>query len=369
MATQTKHEILKDQLLDEVTRLPSGTRLPTVKELMDLHQVSQATVDRALGHLKEKGYVRAVVGRGTFTCRPASVSDLRNVDLVLFGSRKSVDSPSFHRELIERLSKQLGEQGGWLRVTVLPYECSAGEAAQTLEKLSPKGLILVNLSNADIVRWVKERDLPYVLLFPDCRRDQPNSVLIDNRAIVRQWIGHLTELGHRRIAYLHGSSDQYHQRDQSQRLQYFYEEMGRAGLVADPDLVLFGGYTREEGLAATEALLAGGKSFSAIISGDNIVSGVYQALQGAGLEIGSDISVIGVDDCAWAAHLVPPLTTVRIARECVAALAVEKLQALLARPGESTFQEVIEPQLIVRASTRPAGCIADSGQQPIPEGK
>jgi DNA-binding LacI/PurR family transcriptional regulator len=359
MASLTKHEILKDQLLDEIVRLPSGTRLPTVKEMMSRYQVSQATVDRALGYLKEKGYVSAQVGRGTFTCEMEPASRVENVDLVLFGSRKSVDSPSFHRELIEGLSKQLGEQGRWLRVTVLPYDCSVNEARESLEKLSPQGLILVNLSKVEIVEWVREQSLPHVLLFPDCRAEQPNSVLIDNRAIVRQWIEHLTQLGHRHIAYLHSSSEKFHQRDQSQRLQFFYEEMGRAGLLADPDLVLFGGYTRQEGLSATESLLARGKPFSAIICGDNIVSGVYEALKEAGREVGDEISVIGVDDCTWAAHLNPPLTTVRIARESLAALAVDKLQAGLASEGGG-FQEMIQPQIVVRESTRLAGLAVKS---------
>lgn len=56
-------------LSDMIERLEDGARLPTVRDLMKKHQVSQATVQEALDHLKGEGLLVSQVGRGTYVTR------------------------------------------------------------------------------------------------------------------------------------------------------------------------------------------------------------------------------------------------------------------------------------------------------------
>ena len=50
--TTLKHENLREQLLETISTLPDGSRMPTVKTIMNKYNVSQSTVDKALGYLK-----------------------------------------------------------------------------------------------------------------------------------------------------------------------------------------------------------------------------------------------------------------------------------------------------------------------------
>jgi len=61
--------IVLKTLSDMIDRLDDGARLPTVRELMKTHQVSQATVQEALDQLKGRGLLVSQVGRGTYVTR------------------------------------------------------------------------------------------------------------------------------------------------------------------------------------------------------------------------------------------------------------------------------------------------------------
>lgn len=60
-------------LYEMIEHLDDGARLPTVRELMKKHQVSQATVQEALDHLKGEGLLVSQVGRGTYVTRRGTV--------------------------------------------------------------------------------------------------------------------------------------------------------------------------------------------------------------------------------------------------------------------------------------------------------
>lgn len=210
---------------------------------------------------------------------------------------------------------------------------------------------MANLYNQETFDIIRRRKRPFVMITPNCPTELPNSILIDNRSVVRNWIDHLTNLGHRKIAYLHSAIEEHYQRDAYQRLQFYYEELGRRGIAPDPDIVICAGFTREDGYKAAKKLLKTGREFTAIICGDGNASGVYQSLQEKEIIIGKDISVIGVDDSSWTAHMHPPLTTVRIPRRRLAELAVSKLEELI-QNSENIFEKIyMKTNLVVRQST------------------
>jgi DNA-binding LacI/PurR family transcriptional regulator len=57
-------------LRDLAYKLEDGARLPTVRDLMKRHKVSQATVQQAFAELKREGLLVSQVGRGTYLRRP-----------------------------------------------------------------------------------------------------------------------------------------------------------------------------------------------------------------------------------------------------------------------------------------------------------
>ena len=352
--TTLKHENLREQLLETISTLPQGSRMPTVKTIMNQYSVSQSTVDKALGYLKAEGHIETAPGKGiTIKDRRKSQgqASLKNVDLVFFGTRDSADVHTFHSDLIEQLSHILGEKKVWLRSTILAHRATTAQIISHIDSLTGDGLLLVNIYNSEIFNIVSRRNTPFLLITPNCPIDVTNSILVENHSIVRNWIKHLADLGHRNIAYLHSANENLYQRDQYQRLQFYYEELGRAGIPANPEIVNYGGFTRQDGYDATKKLLKQKGKFSAIICGDGIAGGVYSALMEENIVIGRDISVIGVDDASWTSHMQPPLTTVRISRRKLAELAISKLEEQTQNPERSFAKIYIKPELVIRQST------------------
>jgi DNA-binding LacI/PurR family transcriptional regulator len=65
----TADNIVLSSLHELISRLEDGAKLPTVRDLMKKHRVSQATVQEAINRLRDEGVVTSQVGRGTHVIR------------------------------------------------------------------------------------------------------------------------------------------------------------------------------------------------------------------------------------------------------------------------------------------------------------
>ena len=70
-------DILAEQIMDGT--LPEGTLLPSERELCQIHGISRTTVRQALQDLSQKGYSRAIHGKGTVVVRPQIRQELRSI--------------------------------------------------------------------------------------------------------------------------------------------------------------------------------------------------------------------------------------------------------------------------------------------------
>ena len=91
-----------------------------------------------------------------------------------------------------------------------------------------------------------------------------------------------------------------------------------------------------------------------ICGGYNQALEIMRAIRDEGLAIPADISVVGFDDPVSAAHLAPPLTTVRQPLDEMGRMAMTKLSQWLATHTEPQRENVLPTELIVRCSTGPA---------------
>ena len=91
--------------------------------------------------------------------------------------------------------------------------------------------------------------------------------------------------------------------------------------------------------------------FTALLVGnDQMAVGALRALWERGLSVPADISVIGYDDTAESALLIPPLTTVRQDFPTLGRRAFDHLRALLDQQAPQSMP-LTQPELVVRAST------------------
>ncbi|MDP9867904.1 DNA-binding LacI/PurR family transcriptional regulator [Streptosporangium brasiliense] len=163
-------------------------------------------------------------------------------------------------------------------------------------------------------------------------------------AAMRMAAGHLRALGHERVGMVLGSPDHMPSR---RKMEAFSAYAAAHGLECAGDSV-------EGGHAAATRLIRRG--FTGLVCGsDPLALGAVRAARWAGLRVPQDVSAIGYDDSALMNCTEPPLITVRQPIEVMGRAAVDLLVAQIdavAVPGDELL---FEPELVVRASTAPAG--------------
>lgn len=154
--------------------------------------------------------------------------------------------------------------------------------------------------------------------------DTPEHVVASNdREAVREATDYLIEMGHRHIAIVQGPSGF---RSAFERHQGFEDALREHGIALPPSMIAEGSYRFESGQAVGERLLNLSPRPTAIFcSNDEMAAGVLHAARERGLNVPDDLSIIGFDDGPIAAHIWPPLTTVRWPIITMAQVAARKL--------------------------------------------
>lgn len=213
------------------------------------------------------------------------------------------------------------------------------------------GLIVAFATLDDhLVMQLADRGIPLVLVN---RRTVGvhGSVVVDDERGSALAVEHLVELGHRQIGYVGLAAET----DTARRREHgFRSAMTDAGLEVDPHWVASGAPTLSGGQRAIEGLLAtvGAERPSGLFVASLLGAiGVLTGLRAASIGVPGAMSVIAFNDHELAAHLDPPLTTVRMPNFQMGAEAVGLL--LEAIDGQDQRDLMIEtpPEVIVRGST------------------
>ncbi|GAA0688478.1 LacI family DNA-binding transcriptional regulator [Kitasatospora atroaurantiaca] len=195
-----------------------------------------------------------------------------------------------------------------------------------------------------------ERSLPTVLLNAAIDDLDFPRVSCDDAVAVEQAVGHLRQLGHRKIGLVLGPADHVPSR---RKLAAARTAAERAGLELPDEQVERALFSLEGGQAATTRLLRQGVT-GLVCASDPLALGAIRAVRRAGLSVPDDVSVIGYDDSSFMTCTDPPLTTVRQPIEAMGRAAVELLVGEIAGAKVTHDELLFEPELVVRGSTAPA---------------
>jgi DNA-binding LacI/PurR family transcriptional regulator len=214
-------------------------------------------------------------------------------------------------------------------------------------------------------------DVPVPVVAISAHGSEPGvtHIILDHLKAAELAIGHLFELGHRRIAFMRGPHEIP---DSEFRWQGIEQAAQAVGLQIDPELVTRidsengGGSWSEEtghhpmspeiGYLPMKQLLTATRDFTAVFCFNDIAAiGAMRALAEAGLRVPADVSVVGFDDILSAAYCTPSLTTVRQPLiemgKTGARILLERIAN--ANKAELAAEILIEPELVVRESTGP----------------
>lgn len=331
----------------------------TLQDIADRLGVSIATVSRALAgysDVAEDTRVRVVrtaeeMGyRPNVTARRLQKQRTETLGFVIPTHGPRFSDP-FFSELLAGIGNEAAEQEYDLLVsTRAPGEEELKTYKRMVREQRVDGMLVVRTRHQDArLAFLQQEDFPFVAFG---RSDVENGfpyLDVDGERGVRQITEHLLETGHRRIAYIGAPTTLTFA---AHRLAGYREALEASEVPYDEALVTAGRLTERSGYEAARRLLSQGPRPDAIVACNDLMAlGAISAAQSHDLVVGRDLAVTGFDDVPLAAHAHPPLTTVRQPIYDIGRRICRMLIGLLEDEPLVDRQVLLEPELIVRASS------------------
>ncbi|VDS06519.1 HTH-type transcriptional regulator RafR [Devosia equisanguinis] len=177
---------------------------------------------------------------------------------------------------------------------------------------------------------------------------------IDNTGALERATSHLLDMGHRRIALLNGVKG----RTFSEHREIGYlAALSARGVPFDSALMGNSVFTDEVAFRLTQSMLELRPRPTAFLAGSMMTAlGVFRAIRQAGLELGTDVSMIAHDDVfpyLNADNMYPTMSTTRSSiRQAGVRIAELIVQLLAGKPAED-IHELWPVELVLRQSSGP----------------
>lgn len=336
----------------------------TIKDVARLAGVGVGTASRVIsgkGPVAPETAARVQQAIDTLGFRPSSIARaLSRKSLDMLGIYVPQYQGLFYGPVLERIDRELREVE---RHMVAANGCDCGDArAQALDGIDflrqreCDGLILMSHElQDDDIRQLHEQ-MPQIAVLNRIVPGLESACFSSDHELGGRLAAQcLLEAGHRHIAILGGP---HHAPDNEARLRGFLDTLGETGVTVPADRIVEGDFTTTSGREAARTLLARFGTrlpFSALFcANDPMAIAAIGVFSMAGLRVPEDLSVIGYDDCDFAAHVWPPLTTVRID---IGEVAAQAARDLINRCYglERAVAHDFPPELVRRASVCPPG--------------
>lgn len=259
----------------------------------------------------------------------------------------------FHAAMLEQLSRRMRLSGR--AVLSFCHGMQSGSIREGLEFFAAHRVDALVMDGEESVRQEVLRYIDDGLVVVLYDNDIPglpvDRVFVDNRKASARAVSHLLDLGHERIATIHGS-----QRDSAgrERLQGYHDAFAAHGLTPDPALVMDGQWGEIRGYERMRDLLALARPPTAVFSANyNMTLGSLAYLHEAGIDIPRDLSLISFDDVPALRLHRPAITAVAQPIAAVAEAIANIVDARLADPSAMGRHDVrIDCGITLRDSAR-----------------
>lgn len=161
-------------------------------------------------------------------------------------------------------------------------------------------------ADEDVLRALRMADVPVVIVAASTDVDAA-TVLVDNDGPVRAVVDHLVDHGHDRIAFVGNTAVT----DMRERWEAYRAAMAAHGLR--PKHIDTVDHSEDGGTAAVPAVLQAWRAgvTALVCSTDRIALALLDGLRSQGLQVPTDLAVVGFDDLEGTWSSTPPLATVR----------------------------------------------------------
>jgi DNA-binding LacI/PurR family transcriptional regulator len=326
--------------MDDVARL-AGVSKQTVSRVLNDHPAVRATTREAvLEAMRTLGY------RPSRSARSLASGRTRMLGVLSF------DAARYGPAAILTAVNTAAQEAGYLVSSIALDTADHDTVVEAVDRLSAEGAegVIAIAPQASVGRALAATGLGTPLVVLESPLDDGTPLVTgDSRAGARKATEHLLGLGHPTVRHIAGPVGWT---PADQRLASWRATLEAAGATVPEPLV--GDWSAESGYELGRRLAADPDVTAVFVSNDQMAIGVLHALHEAGRSVPDDVSVVGYDDIPEAAHLLPPLTTVRTD---FAEIGTRSLRLLLHRidadrepPPASSLVPV---DLVVRRSSAP----------------
>jgi len=326
----------------------AGVSVTTVSHVLnETRFVAADTRARVLQAMKDMSYYKnasaRLLARGRSDSFGLIISDIEN---------------PFFPELIKAFEVAALKKGTDVLLGTTNYDpLQARRAVSRMIENKVRGVaVMTTQLEAAFIEDLVANDIPVVLLDSGETRKARSNIRVAYTTGAKAMVEHLKALGHSDIAIVAGPA---HRTSAQHYREAIQNAIAECGLPAPR--VLEGDNRVEGGAAAVRTLIQQPNLPTAIVCGnDSAAIGAIQALNEAGLSVPGEVSIVGSDDINLARYSSPPMTTVRIPRDQLGALAVEAIEKLLRTKRRVPADYTVETSLVIRGSTGKARTVADA---------
>lgn len=332
----------------EPTATTKLKRAATIYDIAQLAGVNPSTVSRALsrpGRINEKTAqkIHDAAKQLNYVANPAAraLPTGRTGTLGLIVA--DITNPMFF-DVVRGAEREAADRNYTL--VLAEFNESAEMELLTARRLMPSvdGLILATsrLLPDDVRALGGEK--PVVVI--NRRVDDIDSIVADIDPGLTEAIDHLAALGHRRLAFVSGPSRSWMSRHRWTRVRELCAERGIETVrvpSTQPDMAA--------GREATTAVLETGAT-AVLAYNDLLAIGIMLELRHRGVEVPTQLSLVGFDDIFGSDFTTPALTSIRSPHRASGSYAAQTLFALLNGTDAPTITD-LTTTLVMRESTAP----------------
>ncbi len=329
--------------MQEVAKKAGVSKATVSRVLSGKGYTSEETKERVYKAIEETGY------RPNLLARNLATSKSQCIGLVV---TNTLYTGSYFSELLSQAAKRLEANGRQLILVDGKHSAEEEKAAiDFLLDLRCDAIIIyprfLNVDEMDAL--VEKHKQPIMVMNRKLRKHQSHCICCDHHGASFMATQHLIERGHRDIAFITGSMDSPTAID---RLAGYKAALTASGLSVRDALIAYGKWSPASGAQAAENLLSAALPFSGlVVSNDDMAIGAMKTLNGAGLTVPGDVSIIGFDNIATAPFLQPALSSIKDPVSEMINEVIERLISML-DGGYLSTQSLFSSRLLARDSVQ-----------------
>lgn len=327
----------------------------SIKKISEATGFSPATVSNALNNKRGVNKeTAAVVLRTAKEMGYIPENRITKIRFVIYKRNgKIIDDTPFFNLLIDGVENECRKLGYEMVLCNLDkrsddYE----EEVKWLVNDTTSGVIFLGTEvMEDDLELYKGAKCPFLLLDYFDSSMYFNGVLINNADSARVATQYLIGKGHRKIGYLRGN---FRIKGFRSRKVGYVQALDRAKIAVDRKYMFTLDTTMEGAYKDMKAALYKKPELPTAFFAENdmIALGAMKALQECGYKVPEDISIIGMDDLPFCEITSPRLTTIRVSKQEMGAVAVRKMNEMIKSPSDVKTKISVCTTFVERDSVR-----------------